>query len=275
MRKNGQADADESCPFAEISQKPNPRDPSEVGRDQPKVAECSLLFLLCPCCHKGVFPDCFKGCGKGVYRMDGSKEQKRQILEGTRALLQAQGPPFPSYGQIAESGNLSRQLIRYYFDNPEDMMCQVCDLLAEAYRMALVKGVETLKGPKRLAFIFDFYFDLAEDIRKPRDDQAYDAAMAFAAGSDRIRTNLRGQYTLLGQVLQLEIKMLHPALSMEDCAEISYLFVCVMYGHWKLVASLGVSENHKLIARRSIDRIIQSYANNDMAKLGNVRVWDT
>ncbi|WP_368184675.1 hypothetical protein [Aestuariibius sp. HNIBRBA575] len=48
--------------------------------------------------------------------------------------------------------------------------------------MALVSGVDTLKGPKRLQFIFDFYFDLVDDVPKPRDDQSYDAAMAFAAG---------------------------------------------------------------------------------------------
>ncbi len=141
--------------------------------------------------------------------------------------------------------------------------------------MALVSGVDTLKGPKRLQFIFDFYFDLVDDVPKPRDDQSYDAAMAFAAGSTRIRANLRAQYTLLGQVLQLEIKMQYPDLSLEDCAEISYLFVCVMYGHWKLVGSLGVAEDHKLIARRSIDRIIASYVHQDLEKLGHVRVWET
>lgn len=207
--------------------------------------------------------------------MDNKLDQKKQIIEGTTDLLQTQGPPFPPYSQIAESSAVSRQLIRYYFDDPEDLMCEVCNLIAEAYRMALVNGVETLTGPKRLQFIFDFYFDLVEDVQKPRDDQTYDAMMAYAAGSERIQTNLRGQYALLGQVLQLEIKMQFPDLSLEDCAEIGYLFVCIMYGHWKLVGSLGLAEDHKLIARRSIDRIIASYARNDVEKLGSVSVWET
>ena len=181
----------------------------------------------------------------------------------------------PSYSQIAEKCGLSRQLIRYYFEAPDDLMCENCDLLAEDYRMALFNGVETLEGPKRLKFIFDFYFDLVEEVRKPRDDRCYDAVMALASGSERIRTNLRGQYTLLGQVLQLEIKMQYPDLTLEDCAEISYLFVCIMYGHWKMSASLGVSDDHKLIARRSIDRILASFVNKDVEKLATVRVWET
>jgi len=181
----------------------------------------------------------------------------------------------PSYEQIAEEADVTRQLIRYYFSDPEEMMGDVCNLLAEAYRMALVNGVAEMEGPKRLEFIFDFYFDLVETQRKPRDDRAYDAMMAFAADSPRIRKNLRGQYTLLGQVLQLEIKMQYPTLDLESCAEIAYLFVCLMYGHWKMVASLGLIEDHRLISRRAVDRIINSYVAADLQPMGPVKTWDS
>lgn len=32
-----------------------------------------------------------------------------------------------------------------------------------------------------------------------------------------------------------------------------------MYGHWKMVASLGCSSGHNRIAREAMDRIISSY----------------
>jgi len=207
--------------------------------------------------------------------MDKRELQKQQILQGLTNLFRKEGPPLPSYSQVADNSGISRQLIRYYFEEPDDLMCETCDLLADAYRMALVNGVDTLEGPKRLQFIFDFYFDLVDEFPKPRDDQSYDAIMAYAAGSARIRNNLRGQYALVGQVLQLELKMVYPDLDLEDCAEIGYLFVCIMYGHWKMVRSLGVSEDHKLIARRSIDRIIKSYADHNFKKAGSVRIWET
>lgn len=206
--------------------------------------------------------------------MTKNDDQRQQIIEGFARTLHELGPPHPPYNRIEEATGISRQLVRYYFSEPDALMLAVSDHLADAYRMALVSGVESLTGAKRLHFIFDFYFDLVETLPKPRDDQAYDAMFGYAAGSDRIRTNLRGQYTLLGQVLQLEVKMQFPDLSLADCAEISYLFVCIMYGHWKLVASLGLVEDHKLISRRAIDRIIDSYASENMARLGPVRVWD-
>ncbi len=200
-------------------------------------------------------------------------DQRGQIVEGAAKHLLSNGPPPPPFGRIEETAGISRQLVRYYFDDADDLLLAVCDHLASAYRMALIGGVETLAGAKRLHFIFDFYFDLVADLPKPRDDQAYDAMFAFAAGSPRIRDNLRAQYTLLGQVLQLEIKMQYPELSLEDCAEISYLFVCIMYGHWKMVASLGLGEDHKLISRRAIDRIIASYAAGDEAGAHPIRTW--
>lgn len=187
-------------------------------------------------------------------------EQRKRILREVVEHLSGSGAPLPSLSQLSAGAGVSRQHVRYYFDDPTEMMLTVCDHLAEAYRMALVNGVEGLEGQKRLSFILDFYFDLVTDNRKPRDDRAYDAMMAYAGGAPKVRDALRDQYALLGHVLALEIKMVHPRMSFEHCAEVAYLFVCLMYGHWKMVATLGLAEDHKRISRRAMDRIIAAYA---------------
>lgn len=43
------------------------------------------------------------------------------------------------------------------------------------------------------------------------------------------------------------------------CREILYLFVELMYGHWKTAATLGFSENHDRVLREAIDRLIDAY----------------
>ncbi|MGY9050123.1 MAG: hypothetical protein ACKVKF_24600, partial [Rhodobacterales bacterium] len=50
-----------------------------------------------------------------------------------------------------------------------------------------------------------------------------------------------------------------PSLSRSACHEIGYLFVTLIYGHWKMVASLGFSENNNRVAREAVDRLIASY----------------
>jgi hypothetical protein len=205
--------------------------------------------------------------------MDKALDAKKKILREVTEHLSSKGAPLPSFSQLVQGSDASRQLTRYYFDDPTDLMLRVCDHLAEAYSMALVNGVEGLEGPKRLSFILDFYFDLVATNRKPRDDRAYDAMMAYSAGSPKVRDALRDQYALVGHVLALEIKMVHPHLTLEHCAEIAYLFVCLMYGHWKMVATLGLAEDHKHITRRAVDRIIASYAEDRTDQKDRPTVW--
>lgn len=180
-----------------------------------------------------------------------------------------------SYGEIAHEADVSRQLIRYYFSEPEDLMLALCDHLASLYRDGLVNGVLQVQPENRLQFFFDFYFDLLGDARKPRDDQVYDAMMSLAARHDTVRINLRGQYGLLGQVVAHEIHLKHPAIGREGADELSYLFVCLMYGHWEMVASLGLAEDHKQVTRQAMDRLIESYAGNAFTSAGKVKIWKT
>lgn len=164
-----------------------------------------------------------------------------------------------SYDAIAARSGISRQLVRYHYKDPEDLMIDLCDYLAGLYREALISEVMKSEGRDRLTTFFDFYFDLLENNRKPRDDQVYDALMSLCAGSDRVRTALRTQYSLLGQVLSHELQLEYPQLGTQGAQELSYLFVCLMYGHWKMVASLGASEEHRHVTRAAVERLLQSY----------------
>lgn len=187
--------------------------------------------------------------------------RKPAILQAAIDSISANGLPMPSYDAIAKAGGISRQLIRHYFPDPEELMLAVCDRLAAAYRDRLMQGIIAADSHERLATFLDFYFGFLEGrgLDKPADDKVYDAMLALAAGSDRIRANLHEQYSLLRHTVAHEIQISHPSLPQRACREIAYLFVSLMYGHWKMVASLGFSNGHNLIAREAMNRIIASY----------------
>lgn len=187
--------------------------------------------------------------------------RKPAILQAAFDAISENGLPMPSYDAIARAGGISRQLIRHYFPDPEELMLAVCDRLAAAYRDRLMQGIIAADSHERLATFLDFYFGFLEGhgLDKPADDKVYDAVLALAAGSDRIRANLHEQYSLLRHTVAHEIQISHPSLSQRACREIAYLFVSLMYGHWKMVASLGFSSEHNRIAREAMDRIIASY----------------
>ncbi len=201
------------------------------------------------------------------------EDKKDIIVKGAFSLLMKEGVQALSFDGVAQEAGLSRQLVRYYFSEKDDLMMALCDYLADLYREALLKGVAAAEPKNRLNLFLDFYFDLVEAHPKPRDDQVYDAIFAWAAGNPKIQENLRTQYGLLGQVVAHEISLMLPGLTKDESQELSYLFVCLMYGHWKMVASLGLSEDHKYVVRRSMDRLLKSYSQKTFEPLKQIEVW--
>lgn len=190
-----------------------------------------------------------------------SEVRKPEIVEAAFQAILKNGLPPISYDLIAREADMSRQLVRHYFPDPAQLMVAVCDRMAAAYRDLLMQGILSADSTTRLKTFLDFYFNFLSDkgLEKPRDDYAYDAMMALAASVPRVRENLHDQYNILQYTIAHEVQVSHPQLNQKACREIGYLFVCLMYGHWKMVASLGFSEDHNAITRAAVDRLIESY----------------
>lgn len=190
-----------------------------------------------------------------------SEVRKPEIVEAAYNAILKNGLPLISYDLIAQEADMSRQLIRHYFPDPVELMVAVCDRLAAAYRDCLMKGILNAQSPTRLKTFLDFYFDFLSDrdLEKPRDDTAYDAMMALASSHPSIRKNLHDQYNLLQYTIAHEVQVSYPQLDQKACLELGYLFVSLMYGHWKMVATLGFSSSNNAVTRAAVDRLIESY----------------
>lgn len=204
---------------------------------------------------------------------DEETDRKATIIRGAFDALSRNGLPDLSYDLVAEAAGVSRQLVRYYFPDREALMMAVCDHLAQTYREALIETAGKLEGPRRIEAFLDFYFDLLDETPKPRDDQVYDAMMSVATRSETVRGALADQYGLLGQVLAHEFQVQYPEIDQRAAEELSYLFVCLMYGHWKMVASLGYAEHHRLATRTAMNRLIRSYAATGAQGTADAPVW--
>ena len=187
--------------------------------------------------------------------------RKPEIVQATIKTMMTLGLPSPSYDDIAQEAGMSRQLIRHYYPDSDVLMVAVCDALAASYRESLARGIIAGNATSRLATFFDFYFNFLtpQGLKKPVDDAAYDAMFALAANSPAVRRTLREQYDLLHHVIAHEVQISHPALHQTACREIGVLFVSLMYGHWKMVATLGFSETYHRVSREALDRLIDSY----------------
>ncbi len=187
--------------------------------------------------------------------------RKNEIVDALYKAVEADGIRMPGYDKIACHGSMSRQLVRHYFPDSEDMAVALCDALASAYRDCLMKGIIAADGNLRLNVFLDFYFDFLskKGLPKPADDVVYDALFALASSSERVRRNLYDHYSLLQRTLAHEIQLSYPDLPQTHCRELGYLIVIIMYGHWKMVASLGFSTEYNRVSRTALDRLIASY----------------
>lgn len=195
--------------------------------------------------------------------IDQSQDKKTHILKATTTLLIAKGLQGLSFESVANEAGLSRQLVRYYFSDLDTLVCELCDYLGNVYREILVAGIVDVGQVERLRFFLDFLFDLAEDYRMPANLEAYDAMVAYSVGSSKVRERLCAQYKTLGQVIAQELAIAHTQLDGPACEELSFMIVSMMHAHWSFVASLGFSRQHSRVTRNAIDRVIESYINND------------
>ncbi len=187
--------------------------------------------------------------------------RRPEIVHALYRAIEENGINLPSYDQIARQGDMSRQLIRHYFANAHDMALALCDTLAASYKDCLMRGIIAADDSRRLGVFLDFYFNFLSDkgLPKPADDVVYDALFALAATDQKVRGNLKAQYELLQMTLAHEVQISHPQLHQAACRELGYLIVALMYGHWKMVASLGFSDDYNRTSRAALDRLIQSY----------------
>ena len=204
-----------------------------------------------------------------------ARERRTQIVTGAFDALRKNGLPHLSYDLIAECAGVTRQLVRYHYPDAEALMKDVCDYLAGLYREALITTAGRLEGPARVDAFLDFYFDMLDGTVKPKDDQVYDAMLSLATASDRIRATLADQYRLIGQVLSHEFSVQYKEIEKQSAEELSWLFVCLMYGHWKMVASLGHNPSHNAVTREAMDRLILSYRVKGSDRAGKVAVWSS
>lgn len=200
-------------------------------------------------------------------------DRRLQILEAAAAVVTRRGLQAFTFENVAAEVGLSRQLVRYYYADPDALMIDLCDHLANIYRRLLVEGILQVQQIKRLDFFLDFFFDLAEGHPMPGNIEAYDAMVAYSVGSAGLRERMCAQYLTLSQVIVNELQIAHPQLPVLACEELSFQFVSMMHSYWSFVASLGYTRAHGILVRRAIDRLIESYLRDPTPAPLGMRPW--
>lgn len=200
-------------------------------------------------------------------------DKKTEILDAATRVLRERGLQSLSHENIANEAGISRQLVRYYYGELEQLMVDLCDHLAASYRDILVRGVQEVGQVQRLDFFLDFFFGVTDQYPMPDNLEVYDAFFAFAVGSSQLKDRLCGTYEMLGHVFLHELSIAHPDLDDFTKKELAFLFVSMMHAHWSFVATLGYSGDHGHVTRAALGRIIKSYLDTPATSPALEKVW--
>lgn len=200
-------------------------------------------------------------------------DKRAAILRAGTAVLCKQGLHRLSFESVAAESGLSRQLVRYYFPTIDDLMIGLCDHFGAIYQGILTKTIVNAGAVDRLSLFLDFFFGVPGAPPMPDNLEAYDALVGYAVTSPKFSQTLCLQYRTLGEVMNHELQISHPALSRAARDELSYLFVSMMHAHWSYVASLGYTPDHGILTRKAFDRLIASYLDDASDTRTIARPW--
>lgn len=164
-----------------------------------------------------------------------------------------------SYELIATEAGTSQQTIRRHYPDPQDLAIDLCQQLSAWFDDSLHKSLQAIRKTDRLDHLLNFYLDLPSRLAQPkrRDEQIINALVALSAKSEDIQEELRDHYLAMQERIAKAIRAAHPQLKPKQCKTLGFQIVCLIYGHWKMVASLGFAENNNVLVRAAIDHLLR------------------
>lgn len=188
-----------------------------------------------------------------------AEERRAGILAAVAETLQEEGLPFPSYDRVAGHAALSRQLVRHYFPDPEELMVTACRSLGQAWLSEIARRLNDAPPGTGLGRLIDLCLDGrgAEDDLPP--PAAFESLIALSRSSPALRGALQAEVEALTGIFSEEVARAFPDLAAREARELALLIVSQVVGHWAMAGTLELGAAEGRAARLAIDGIIAAY----------------
>lgn len=187
-----------------------------------------------------------------------SEFQREEIIEASYRAMKKYGLSTVSYDLIAEEAGCSRKLIRHYFPDSEDLMVAIVETVFEQFYGLVMGNIANQSITHRLDTYIGFFLEQASGEDSP-PSTAIDSLFALTQGSEAVRKAMANAHQIMVDIFATELLMDYPELDMTTRSEIGYLFVCLSTGYWRMLSSLGFSDEYSASARVAMEKIIGSY----------------
>ncbi|MFT5573398.1 MAG: AcrR family transcriptional regulator [Cryomorphaceae bacterium] len=184
--------------------------------------------------------------------------RQKEIVEAAANVLVGSGLSALPYDLVAAEAGTTRQKIRKFYPDPDDLLSDLCTEISRWYEEILDRELATISKTKHLEFLLNFYFSVpsAQVAQKRQDDIVIDALLALSAKYEGVKEEMFAHYQNTQQRIAQAIKAAHPEIKPKRCDEIGFQIVCLFLGHCKMVASLNFSPDYCIVSRAAADRLV-------------------
>jgi AcrR family transcriptional regulator len=184
--------------------------------------------------------------------------RQKEIVEAAANVLVRYGLSALPYDLIAAEAGTTRQQIRKFYPDPDDLLSDLCNTVSRWYDEILDRELASISKTKHLEFLLNFYFSVpsGQVAQRRQDDMVIDALLALSAKFEGVKEELIAHYQNTQQRIAKAIKAAHRDIKPKKCDEIGFQIVCLFFGHFKMVASLNFSPDYCSVSRAAADRLV-------------------
>lgn len=186
-------------------------------------------------------------------------ERRARILAAVAETLHEEGLAFPSYDRVAGHAALSRQLVRHYFPDPEDLMVNACRRLAGAFLAEIDRRLEASEPEGELEALIDLCLDGPGGADGLPPTGAFESLLALARSSPALRRALQDDVRALNAAFARAAMRRYPDLAKGQAAELGLLLVAQVMGHWTMAGTLALGNAGSDATRAAMAGIIATY----------------
>lgn len=187
-----------------------------------------------------------------------TEQRHEDILDAFERCLIKYGLEESTLERVAQEAGKSRNIIRHYIGNREDLIAAFVERILFRIKQASAEILANTPKQKLIPNVLDFLFE-ERSTNAPPDlgERMLGGMWHIREQSPKIQQALLNFYQEFENILTGGLRQLYPAVSVKKCQEVAYSIICLAETNWVL-GSVGVDVSHTRMARRSAECLLQA-----------------
>lgn len=187
-----------------------------------------------------------------------AEQRCTDILEAFERCIKKYGFAESSLERVAEEAGKSRNIIRHYIGNRDQLIAAYVRRVVDKLRLTATEISTTFPKEQLIPYVLDYLF-----WEHAGDEQDDPAGRLISELWQTRQNNCAAQQILLDfyrdfeEILTQGLAQLYAQATLAQCRVVAYAIICLAESNWVLL-DLGITRSHNQMARQSVETLLRS-----------------